>query len=191
MKRFLYRYWPLLGIACLAAVLIFYLTESEVERELVRRPIVTEADLEDGITLTDIHYTQDDPEQGMQWVLEAKEVRFSPDRTYFSFRSFHLKLFPEDRPVLDLEGEQGDFNRSTGEINLKGDLKGYSVDGYRIFTDHLLYSHELGLLTTDEPVRITGPFFTVTGTGLYFNLEDEYLKITSGVTTFLDRKILT
>lgn len=191
MKKLLYRYWPLGGILCLAAVLIFYLIESEAEKELVRRPIVTEADLEDGITLTDIHYTQDDPSQGMQWVLEAKEVRFSPDRTYFSFRSFHLKLFPEDRPSLELEGERGDFNRATGEINLKGDLKGYSVDGYRIFADHLLYSHELGLLTTDEPVRITGPFFTVTGTGLYFNLEQEYLKIGSGVTTYLDRKILT
>jgi LPS export ABC transporter protein LptC len=175
----------------MAAVLGFYLLQPGAEKELVRRPVAAEANLEDGVALTDVHFTQDDPENGMQWVLNAEEVRYSSDRSYFSFRSFHLKLFPEDRPSLELEGWQGDFNRATGEINLRGDLKGYSVSGYRIFTDHLLYNHELGLLTTDEPVRVTGPFFTVTGTGLYFKLGEEYLKITSGVTTSLDRKILT
>lgn len=191
MRKILYRYWPLAGIAFLAVVVVFYLMEFESEKELVRRPIVSEADLEDGITLTDIHYTQDDPDQGMQWDLKAKEVRFSPDRTYFSFRSFHLKLFPEDRPSLELEGERGDFNRATQEISLEGDIRGYSINGYRIFTDHLLYNHELGLLTTEEPVRITGPFFTVTGTGLHFKLEEEYLMMTSGVTTYLERKKLS
>lgn len=191
MKLRISRYWPLLGIVMLAAVAGFYLVRSEAEKELVRQPIVTEADLEDGITLSDIHYTQDDPDQGMQWVLDAEQVKFSPDRTYFSFRSFRLKLLPKDRPFLELEGERGDFNKATGEINLQGDLEGFSANGYRIFADHLLYNHELGLLTTDKPVRINGPFFTVSGQGLYFNLEREYLKMTSGVTTSMDQKILT
>lgn len=191
MKRLLYRYWPLGGIALLAAVAVFYLIRSEAEKELVRRPVLTEAGLSDGITLTDIHYTQDDPDQGIQWILNAKEVQYSPDRSYFSFRSFHLRLFPEDRPSLELEGAQGDFNKATGEINLRGDLKGHSIDGYRIFADHLRYDHELGLLTTEEPVEIRGPFFTVKGTGLYINLEQEYLRINSGAKTSLDRKILT
>ena len=191
MKRLVTRYWPLLGIGILAAVVGFYLIRSGAEKELVRRPIVTDADLEDGITLSDIHYTQDDPDEGMQWVLDAEQVKFSPDRTYFSFRTFKLKLFPEDRPSLELEGKRGDFNKATGEINLQGDLEGFSANGYRIFADHLLYNHELGLLTTNEPVRIDGPFFTVSGKGLYFNLEKEYLKMTSGVTTSMDRKILT
>ncbi len=191
MRRLVTRYWPLLGIVLLAAVAGSYLVRSEAEKDLVRQPIVTEADLEDGITLSDIHYTQDDPEEGMQWVLDAEKVRFSPDRTYFSFHSFRLKLFPKERPSLELEGDRGDFNKATGEINLQGDLEGFSANGYRIFADHLLYNHELGLLTTDRPVRITGPFFTVHGKGLYFNLEREYLKMTSGVTTSMDRKILT
>jgi LPS export ABC transporter protein LptC len=184
------RYWPLLGIVALAVVVGFYLFRSEAEKERIRQPIVTDADLDDGITLNDIHYTQDDPEKGMQWVLDAKKVQFSPDRTYFSFRTFHLKLFPEDRPSLELEGHRGDYNKATGLINLQGDLKGRSVDGYRIFAEHLLYNHEEGVLTTDEWVRITGPFFTVTGKGLYFHLEREYLKMSSGVTTTLDPKLV-
>ena len=190
MKRLIAKIWPLLGIVILAAVVFFYLQKSQMEKERIRQPIVTEADLEGGITLSDIHYTQDDPDQGMQWVLDAEKVRFSPDRTYFSFESFHLKLFPEDRPSLELEGDRGDFNKATGEIRLTGNLQGHSVNGYRIFADHLLYDHEKGILTTDEPVRITGPFFAVSGRGLYFNVQEEYLRMTSGVTTHLNRKIL-
>ncbi len=191
MKRIIARYWPLLGIVLLSGVVIFYMARSARETESVRRPIVQEAELEEGITLSDIHYTQDDPEQGMQWVLDAEEVRFSQDRTYFSFRDFRIKLFPEGRPPLELEGRRGDYDKSRARVNLRGDLKGLSRNGYRISADHLLYNHEDGVLSTDGSVRITGPFFTVTGQGLHFDLEEERLRINSGVTTLVEEDVLT
>lgn len=167
----------------------FYLLRSKADKEMVRQPIVTEADLEDGITITDIHYTQDDPEKGMQWVLDAEKVKFSPDRTYFSFRTFHLKLFPKDRAPFELSGQRGDYNKATGQINLSGDIKGFSARGYRIYSERLLYNHDEGFLETDEFVRITGPFFTVAGKGLYFDLEREHLRMRSGVTTTITGKL--
>lgn len=189
MKRFVSRYWPLLGIAILGVIVGGYLLKSTEESELVRRPIYTDADLEEGITITDIHYTQDDPDKGMQWVLDAEKVKFSQDRTYFSFRSFQLKLQPEGRPPLELEGKRGDYNKATGQINLSGDLKGVSANGYRIFSEHLLYDHEEGVLTTNEFVEIIGPFFKVSGKGLFFDLGNEFLRMASGVTTTITRKI--
>jgi LPS export ABC transporter protein LptC len=189
MRKFVSRYWPLLGIACLALIVGFYLLRSTAEKERVRRPIVTEADLEDGITITDIHYTQDDPDKGMQWVLDAEKVKFSKDRTYFSFRTFQLKLFPEGRDSMELKGKRGDYNKATGQINLMGDLEGISKNGYRIYSEHLLYDHDEGLLTTNEFVTIEGPFFTISGKGLFFDLENEFLKMASGVTTTITREI--
>jgi LPS export ABC transporter protein LptC len=189
MRRFLSRYWPLFGIAALGLVVGFYLFKSEAEKERIRQPIITDKALEDGITITDIHYTQDDPDEGMQWVLDAEKVKFSQDRTYFSFRAFQLKLLPEGRPPLELEGKRGDYNKTTGQINLSGDLKGVSANGYRIFSEHLLYDHDEGVLSTNEFVKIIGPFFTVCGTGLFFDLEEEFLRMHSGVTTTITREI--
>ena len=57
-------------------------------------------------------------------------------------------------------------------------------------TQQLSYKQKEGLLTTEDPVEITGPFFSVSGRGLHFDLEKETLQILSGVTTLIDGRSL-
>ncbi|MFP4036163.1 MAG: LPS export ABC transporter periplasmic protein LptC [Desulfobacteraceae bacterium] len=190
MNRIVTRYWPLLGIALLAGVVLAFMLSSSKNGGSLRSSIMQDDELEDGITLSDIHYTQDDPGQGMQWVLDAEQVRFSRDRTYFSFRDFHMKLFPEGYPPLELKGLRGDYDKSTEQISLEGDLRGKSENGYRMWADRLLYNHAKGILTTDGFVRIKGPFFTVSGYGMHFDLVNERLRLLSRVTTSLVEDVL-
>lgn len=167
-------------------VVSFYLTRGW--NEILQGRILTNILSEEGIKLENINYTQNSPDDGMKWNLDAKEVKFSKDRQFISFRDFRLKLEPENRPSVELEGKRGDYDRNSGEINLHGDLVGHTNDGYRIITQHILYKHKEGLLKTDEPVKIMGPFFSIAGRGLYLNLEKETLRIISGVTTSIYRE---
>jgi len=170
----------------LLVVVSFYLTRSW--NEILQGRTLTNIFSEEGIKLENINYTQNSPDDGMKWNLDAKEVKFSKDRQFISFRDFRLKLEPENRPSVELEGKRGDYDRNSGEINLHGDLQGHTNDGYRIITQHILYKHKEGLLKTDEPVKIMGPFFSIAGRGLYLNLEKETLRIISGVTTSIYRE---
>lgn len=181
MKRLLKKHWPLIGIVILIIVVSFYLFKAK--DEIIKKPILAKLDSEEGLKLKNIHYTQDDPDEGVKWTLDAKEVKFSKDRQIFSFRNFRLKLEPENRPSMELAGENGDYDKNSGEINLRGDLKGSTDNGYRITANHLLYQQKEGYLKTEEPIIINGPFFSVTGKGLYFNLNQGTLRITSDVTT--------
>jgi len=186
MKTLLKKHWPLIGLGALLVLVSFYLIRSG--KEIVRGPMVRNIISGEGLSLKDIHYTQDDPDRGFKWVLDAKEVKFSEDRSNITFIEFRLKVEPENRPSFKLKGKRGDYSRDSGEINLWGELEGLSENGYRITTEYMLINEKKGQLRTDKPVKISGPFFTVTGRGLFVDMEKEKLKIFSDVTTIIDKE---
>lgn len=178
-----------MGLVVLLTIISYYLIKSqhEITQDMVSTVQVTD----NGLKLENIHYIQNSPDEGVKWVLDAKQVEFSRDKTLMSFRHFRLKLNPENRTAIQLEGESGDYNKSSSELHLRGDLQGQTDNGYRIFTDHILYRQKEGCLKTDKPVKIIGPFFSMEGQGLYLNLDGETLRIISDVTTLIKRGTLT
>jgi len=188
MKKFPTRYWPLMGLVILFVLIGYYLIKAR--HEIIEDLVLTDRVSDKGLKLENIHYIQNSPDEGVKWILDAKEVQFSKDRTFMSFRNFRLKLNPENKPSIQLEGESGDYDKSSSQLHLRGDLQGHTDNGYRILTDYILYSQKEGYLKTDKPVKIIGPFFSVTGQGMYLNLDGETLSIMSDVTTLINRESL-
>lgn len=141
----------------------------------------------EGLNLKDIHYTHNDSDEGLKWVLDAEEVKFSGDKNSIFFQDFLLKLELRDSQWLKLKGKQGNYFRASGDINLLGNLEGFSGNGYKIETEHILINEKTGLLSTKKPVKIFGPFFSVAGKGLFADLEKKKLKILSDVTTIFNK----
>jgi len=184
MKILLKRHWPLLGLGALLLVVAFYLAKSG--KGLVRTTaLLKDMVSAEGLKLKDIHYRQDDTEDKVRWVLDAEEVQFSEDKKVIRFYGFDLKVEPEGRPGFKLSGKRGTYFKESKKIELWGELKGFYGSRYQIFTEYLLISDNLGRLSTEEPVKVSGPFFTVKGRGLFADLNDETLKILSDVTTTL------
>ncbi len=190
MKIALKRHWPLLGVGALLLVVAFYFAKSGKEL-LKTTALLKDIVSGEGLQLKDIHYRQDDPEEKVKWVLDAEEVQFSEDKKIIRFFGFSLKVEPEGKPGFELSGRQGTFFKDTGKIDLEGDLKGAYGDKYRFFTEHLVVSHNLERLQTEERVKVTGPFFIVEGRGLTADLKDEAIRILSEVTTTLKEKPAT
>ena len=188
MTKFLKKHWPVLGIGILLSVVGFYLIGAH--GKFLAKPLMGGILSREGIRLADIRYTQENPDQGIKWTLDAKEVFFSKDRKFMSFNNFLLNVESRDRPSIKLKGKTGDYDTQSGVINLRGDLQGDTENGYRIMTENMTYKNKEGYIRTDAPVKITGPFFSVEGQGLSFNLEKRILKINKNVTTALDKEAL-
>ena len=186
--RFFKKHWPLLGIAILLVVVALYMIGAQ--KEIIKGSLLPDIVGEEGLKLKNVSYAQDDPNKGMKWTLDAKEVKFSKDKTFISFKEFRLKLRPQNRPTVELQGKRGEYDRNSGEINLHGDLQASTDNGYQIITEHILYKEKEGYLKTEEPVRILGPFFSVAGRGLYYNPQKETLRIYSDVTTRITKESL-
>jgi len=150
-------------------------------------PIVKGLMSGEGVKLRDIHYTQDDPDAKIKWVLDAREVRFSEDRKTIFFHGFQLSMTPRNRPWFKLQGKEGKYTRDSGDMELWGDLKGISGNGYTILTDRMKVNEKRGEVRTDLPVRIIGPLFSVEGRGLAADMKTERLRILSHATTVIHK----
>lgn len=190
MKILFKRHWPLLGLGALLLLVGFYLAKSGKEllktTALLRNIVSGE-----GLELKDVHYRQDDPDEKIQWVLDAEEVQFSKDMKTIRFFDFRLKIEPEGEPWFKLSGKRGNYFKDSGKIELWGDLEGFYGDKYKIFTDYVLINEKLGNLTTEKPVKIVGPFFSVKGKGLFADMAKEKIKILSDVTTIINEESVT
>jgi LPS export ABC transporter protein LptC len=189
MNKLMKKHWPLAGIALLILVVSFYFFRSL--EEITKKPILPGVSLEEGFSLKDIHYTQDNPDEGTRWMLDAKEAKISKDRQVVSFRHFRLKLEPQNSPSIEIQGESGSYDKGSGEISLRENLKGRTDNGYSIVSEHILYQEKEDYIKTGYPVKITGPSFSVEGKGLYVDLKRETLRISANVTTVIDKEALT
>jgi LPS export ABC transporter protein LptC len=187
MQRLL-KHWPLAGIGILVLVVLAYLIGGGMDSTQEFAPSGLPG--EQGLKLENIHYTQDDPDEKVKWSLHAKEVRFSQDRQLLSFSDFHVVLEPEGRPRIQLTGRHGDYDKNSGRMDLRGDLQGHTNDGYTILTEHMFYDRNAGFIKTEEPVQIMGPSVSVSGEGLYLDLEMGTLRILSRVETTIDHRFL-
>jgi len=181
MKTTLKKLLPLIGIGGLilfAGIHVFL-----DQRKTSSLSASSDDAVPEGIRLKDIQYSHADPKSKTTWLMDAAEVTISMDRRYMSFRNFLLKVHPQDRPRLELTGQRGDYDTETGEMILRGDIRGKTENGYTFETEYAVYNQKRGDLETHEPVLITGPFFSIQGRGLSLDVNREVLRIHSEVTT--------
>lgn len=188
MKRFLKNHWlgVSLGLICVAVSIYVVKGLKRLPEEVPFEQI----SLDNGIRLKKVHYSQGDIHKALKWKLDAEEVRLSEDNNIVSFQQFRLVVEPKGRPKVRLQGQRGEYSRITGILNLWGNLQIDSDNGYKATSEHLTMDEKRGLLTTEDQVEISGPFFSVTGKGLFVDLKNEILKIRSNVTTTLTRGLL-
>ena len=189
MDRLFKKHWPLAGIGVLVIVVGIYMVSGR--GILFRKPFHTGSISKEGVNLEDIHFTQENPDDNVKWILDARNAQFSKNGQFITFKDFHMKLEPKDKPAIELKGNRGSFDRSTGAINLYENLEGTTDDGYQMTTEHVFYQHKDGYLKTEMPIKVTGPYFSVEGIGLYFNLERETLTIKADVTAIIAGGALT
>ncbi len=185
MKKNSQKYLPLLGIALIISVIGFFLFKAGNEE--FNDSVITELIPEQG--LKDIRFLNDS-DDGTKWEIKADDVRQSEDGTQVQFNRFKLRLESSNKLSIEMEGDRADYNRSDEEIVFTGGLKGSTAKGYLIDTEKLVYKLKKDCLESNEEVRVTGPFFVVTGRGLHVDLEKESLKILSNVNALIEKDLL-
>lgn len=181
------KYLPLAGIIILFMAIGYFLIKAGYKggNNAVLNEVLPEA----GLTIKNFHSSQDDPDEGTSFVLDADEGTYSQDKQRVMLNNFRLKLELSNSASMEIKGNRADYDTNSKVINLSGNLQGNSSDGFKIFTEHLTYKQKEGVLKTDEPVRITGPFFSMTGKGLLCYPEKEQFEIISDVTTLIEQDL--
>ena len=185
LNKFIRKQWPLISIGIVLVIVLIFLLRAG--RVMGPSSLIKDILSDDGLRLKDIHYIQDDPEKGFNWILDAVQVKISNNKKIIIFQEVDLELDPKNGSWFKLKSNKGKYSRDTGEINLWGDVEGISSNGYRAMTEHLLINEKTENLTTDKHIKIWGPFFFVEGQGFFADLQSKQMKILSDVTAIVER----
>ena len=184
MKKIPLIIWPIAGICFLLALSAFFLVNRfnvAIVSSNIRKLIPKES-----LKISDINFSQDYNNGQKKWKLKAKEASFFEKDQLVVLKHVLLTLGHSDKDPFIIEGREGNYFKDRGEITLKGDVTGKSFSGYQINTDQLSYNQKNESVETDDPVKITGPFFTIIGDGLHADIKGEKFIIKRNVrTTFI------
>jgi LPS export ABC transporter protein LptC len=112
--------------------------------------------------LTDMEYIE--MQEGRRlWALKASEATYNQEDQKTVLKSVHLTFFLEDGDKAYLESEDGALYAGTKNIELWNDVRADFPRGYSLLSDRAYYEHQKNLVTSEAPIRVTGPEFTLTG----------------------------
>lgn len=190
MARLSKKSLPLIGILILLSVVGLFLIKTETDKSEKVAPDreIPKAD----ISSENFKVTETDPDKGTKLTMEADEGNYSTEKGEEAgrFKGFRLKYQIKDTPAFELEGESGEFDRTKNEINLSGGLKGKTSEGYLIYTERITIQQNENCIKSDEAVTVEGPFFRITGKGLFVDLEKKTLEILEEVNSVFDTEAL-
>jgi LPS export ABC transporter protein LptC/lipopolysaccharide transport protein LptA len=115
------------------------------------------------------------------WEIEAGGAEFYKEEERTEFDKIKVTFFYQDEYQLKLSGDKGTLNNDTKNIVIEDNVSLEFADKYGLETNTLNYTTEADEITTDDPIKVTGPDINFTGKGLKFNLSKEELFVNSDV----------
>jgi LPS export ABC transporter protein LptC len=186
MNRIPKAVWPIAGILLLLAIgalFVFRVPQLVMVSSKVSRLASGES-----LKMSDITFSQDYKGGRGKWELNAKEAHFFDKDQLLTLRGVSLRLDSSPKACFTIKGNEGDYCRETGKITLRGEVTGRSSDGYQLQTSVLIFREKDGLVETDEPVRVTGPFFQIEGDGLRADLTEKIFTVKENVCTTVNAR---
>lgn len=184
---------PLAGIVLLLAVIGFFLVKSESEKEDIEELSQNEIEPTADISADKVNITQIDSDKGTVWTFGVVKGNYSgkgDENKTARLERFRVEFKRKHGFDLELEGNSAKYDNAKNEIDLTGEIKGKTSNGYMFYTEHMMIDLKENILNTDEVVTYVGPFFSGTGKGLFIDLDKETLKILKDVISTFDKESL-
>ena len=165
----------------------YIISGSDIVLNLGKHQIAAE-DQNEGLNLQEASYSHETDE--MKWNIDAAKVQFSRDQQNINFTDFLLTISSKNRSPFRVRGENAFYDRTSGTIYMSGNVTGESDDGYKLETDRVSVNEQTKEMKSDAFVKITGPFFTVTGSGFEGQLAQQRFRIMSETNANINKEVL-
>lgn len=121
----------------------------------------------------------------MTWELDAGSATYSKEDDLMHLEGVEVKFYSEQGAIHTVRSDYGDYNGETGFIEVAGDVRVDTKEGYTLRTERLRFISSSNKIKTDEVVEFAGSGIRVVGTGFEMEIESGSLKMLKDVRTYL------
>ena len=117
------------------------------------------------------------------WELEARAAQQNNDENILLLEDLKVTYYAKGGRSFILSGKKGRVNQGSRDMELIGDVRLTSSDGYTLKTNSLKYNHGERKVTTADPVEIEGDQMHLVGRGMQVDMEAQTLRVLNRVNT--------
>jgi len=118
--------------------------------------------------------------------VKADSASYFKDDNMADLERPEMVFFGEGGKETKIEGMHGIINTSTNDLLLEKSVVARSPEGHYFKSESLTYMSGPKLVTTDDPISITGRGFIIKGTGMRLDIEKETYYINQDVVAFFN-----
>jgi len=174
----------LAAVSVVIVVLGFLAMRSSAPRSVPRAPAVKTNFPEGDAELGTIHLVENKGDR-KAWELEAEKAKVLQGEKTTRLRNVKVTFYSSNRPPLIVTAKEGEVDMTTNRVVARGDVEMSSQDGYTLTTQTLYWVPDGKRIKTDDPVRIVGKTFEVTGVGMVSEPERHSLQVLKTVRAVL------
>ncbi len=148
--------------------------------------IVAEVTSEDGkLALNNFEY-RDVKEGNARWTVRAATATYFEDRKKTVLEQVKAVFFPKNGGKVELTGDRGVLYTDTSNMEIRGNVRVISDEGYVLTTDRLLYDRDKELIHTEAELIVTGQGVTLKGQGMRLEIANRSVSILRHLGTTLE-----
>lgn len=128
-------------------------------------------------------------EKGVKkWTLAAQGARYDEGSGQVFLTHVDVDFFTEKGDKVSIRGDEGTYDQKRQVVTLTGNVRGRTADGKTLVSDQMSYSEKDQVVTTESPVTITGPDFSIKSVGMVVVVPKSYVIFKSQVdSTFIPK----
>jgi len=151
-------------------------------------PVLSSDQNKASISIGKVHHTATKAGK-KEWSLVADSAHYMDTENKAIFENLEVVFFMEDGKEVNLTANRGYLQTATNDIQVEGDVL---VDNgtYRFETNSLNYFHQSRQLHSDDPVNVSGEWFTLSADAVSIDLDAEKSEFKGNVKGVLSEDML-
>jgi len=167
------------GLILLLALLLAVYTAGR----LLDGPVEQVVDLarpEADLAMQTIHYTETRNGERV-WSLQADSAAHDLESGQARVEAIHMTVYDRRNGDIRIDAQRGELDLQQRRVRLRGEVVVTTASGQVLHADDLLFSDLKRTVTTDGPVTVDGPGYSVSGVGLVYEIDTRRLQLRSQV----------
>ena len=120
-------------------------------------------------------------DSGMTWEITADTARYRKMENLALFEKVKVRLVMKDGRVFVMNGDRGQLNTQSRDMEIEGNVGIVSENGDRFTTERLLYRNTGRQIETDRPVVMENGSIRISGVGMILTLDEKKVTLLSQV----------
>ncbi len=129
-------------------LILIIITLSQCKENKIKKEINIKENLEETKKVKVVEYKENEK------IFELFADEIISREEFLRAKGLSISIYEDGLKTLFIRADSGDYNTTSGDIEIKGNVKLWNSEGDTLWTQHLVYKYKEGIIKSDADCRL-------------------------------------